>query len=110
MSDILNELIRLGVTVGLFLVSTVITLIAKKITNKKFQDKVIHIAETVEQLYKDCGSTIKLKAFKDLCSDQKLNINKAVDFLERCLIKPSKTLNMCNIEKSDNDDNMGDIA
>lgn len=93
MREILSYIIRIGVTAVIAIITAVISYIKKNCSNKKIRDAAVKISQVVENLYKDCGQDAKLKAFKDLCKSEKVNVDKAVKFLEDYIIPISKGIN-----------------
>lgn len=78
----------------------------KNSVNEKIRKAAMHISEVVEAIYRDCPSSEKLQAFKQICKEQHVNVKKAVDFLETYIIPSSKNINVCNPPKdSDSDKN-----
>lgn len=65
----------------------------KNSKNAHVQKIALQISETIEQVYAGCTSAEKLEAFKELCAAKKINVKKAVKFLESYLIPASKALN-----------------
>lgn len=76
----------------------------KHIKNDKIRNVAEKIAKTVEQIYIDAASEEKIKAFKDLCTAEKINVKKAVAYLEKHIIPISKSINTVpNFEKKDDE-------
>ncbi|WP_416872699.1 hypothetical protein [Helicobacter ganmani] len=74
----------------------------KRIKNDKIRNVAEKIAKTVEQIYIDATSDEKIKAFKDLCAAEKIDVKKAVAYLEDHIIPMSKSINAVpDLEKKD---------
>lgn len=74
----------------------------KRIKNDKIRNVAEKIAKTIEQIYIDATGDEKIKAFKDLCAAEKINVKKAVAYLEKHIIPISKSINAVpNFEKKD---------
>lgn len=90
-------LIDLAIKFGVTIVSVIVTLflsLAKNSKNNRLRAVAQKIAETVEQLYAGCGSEEKLAAFKELCRAKKINVDKAVKYLESVIMPISKSINI----------------
>lgn len=73
--------------------------------NAKTRSKVEKIAAVVEDLYNGCESIDKLNAFKEICSAKKINVEKAVKYLEEKIIPLSKKINCYEIVEEQPKDN-----
>lgn len=60
---------------------------------KKMRVTADEIAIVVEALYEGCTSDEKLRAFKNLCEQRKIEVNEAVRYLENVIIPISKSIN-----------------
>lgn len=92
-----DELIRLAIAAAGAIASAGLTALLNIIKSKmsaKTRAKVEEIAAVVEQLYDGCAAADKLAAFKDLCKSKGINVEKAVDYLERYIIPLSKKINV----------------
>lgn len=101
-TDIIID-IALKVAAVIFpIIAAVIFSLIKRIKNDKIREVAEKIAKTVEQIYIDATCDEKIKAFKDLCAAEKINVKKAVAYLEEHIIPVSKSINTVpNFEKKD---------
>lgn len=103
-------LIDLAIKFGVTIIGVIVTLflsLAKNSKNKRLRVVAQKIAETVERLYAGCGSDEKLAAFKELCRVKKINVDKAVKYLESVIMPISKSINILPekpLQKSDDED------
>lgn len=96
-------IIDIAIKVGVMIAGAVITLLlskVEKIKDDKLRKVATAIAQTVEQIYRGCTSEEKLAAFKELCVTKKINVNKAVEFLESVIIPSSKNINVLPHEEA----------
>lgn len=101
-TDIIID-IALKVAVAIFpVIAAAIFSFINRIKNNKIRNVAEKIAKTVEQIYIDATGDEKIKAFKDLCAAEKINVKKAVAHLENHIIPISKSINAVpNFEKKD---------
>lgn len=74
---------------------------------EKMRVNAEEIAVVVEALYDGFPSNEKLDAFKKLCEQKKINIEKAVEYLETKIIPVSKYINAYIIDKKNNNKDKG---
>lgn len=92
-TDIIID-ITLRITAAIFTaIVAVIFSFINRIKNDKIRNVAEKIAKTVEQIYIDATSDEKIKAFKDLCAVEKIDVKKAVAYLEAHIIPISKSIN-----------------
>lgn len=101
-TDIIID-IALKVAAVIFPIIAAVTFsLIKRTKNDKIRNVAEKIAKTVEQIYVDATSEEKIKAFKDLCAAEKIDVKKAVTHLEKHIIPVSKCINAVpNFEKKD---------
>lgn len=103
-TDIIIDIALKVAAVFFSIIAAVIFSLIKRIKNDKIRDVAEKIAKTVEQIYIDATSEEKIKAFKDLCAAEKVDIKKAVAYLEKHIIPISKSINTVpNFEKKDDE-------
>lgn len=111
MSQYLIDLAARVIIAVVMTIAAIIIAVCKNSKNEKIRKAATRISEVVETIYRDCTSTEKLQAFKQLCKEQHVNVKKAVDFLENYIIPSSKVINVCNPpKKNDGDDNNAGLA
>lgn len=110
---VIDILIKIAATVAATIVTTVVAAILTKLKhskNEKVRQIATKIAETVESVYRDATSATKLKAFKELCDKQGINVRKATKFLEEYIIPISKNINVVNLPKKNENDEDGNFV
>lgn len=92
---VFNIVARLIAAIGV--IAAILINALKNHGNEKTRTAATKIAEIVENVYKGCTAAEKLRAFKALCKERKINVKKAVKFLEKYIIPTSKSINVCVI-------------
>lgn len=69
---------------------------------KKFYLNVQKIASMVEKVCHGQNSNEKLITFKEICNDKKVNVEKAIEYLEKFIIPCSNEINVFKFNKKDN--------
>lgn len=89
----MNErIITFAISVFMVLAKFIWDIIKGKLS-EKMRIRVEEIAVVIEALYDGATSAEKLTAFKSLCKNKGLNVNKAVKYLETYIIPISKQIN-----------------
>lgn len=105
-----GKLIALIINIVITLVVSLIVFIYNKVKarlTERARTVVESIATVVEQLYDGFSPSEKLNAFRELAKKKGLNVEWAVDYLEKHIIPASKSLNvltMNNIGANDTPD------
>ena len=90
---IINErILTFAISILMVFLKFVWDIIKKKMT-EKMRIRVEEIAVVIEALYDGVTSSEKLAAFKALCKNKGLNVDKAVKYLETNIIPVSKQIN-----------------
>lgn len=103
MENILETLIKVipAVLSVLLVVFREISNYAKNKVNEKMRVNAEEIAIVVEALYDGFPSSEKLDAFKKLCEQKRIDVEKAVVYLETKIIPITKYINSYIIKKKD---------
>lgn len=88
----ITEIISTGAGILISVITIFINWIKSKL-NAKLYSAVEKIAVTVEEFYDGYTSSEKLRLFKDICIAEKLNVKKAVKYLEEKIIPVSRKIN-----------------
>lgn len=93
MSNICVDIL-IRIAAGFGTLAAILISVLKNHSNEKIRESATRIAEVVETIYRGSTSSEKLNAFKQLCKEQKINVKKAVKFLEKYIIPSSKQINV----------------
>lgn len=93
----------------LIVIAREVSKILREAKNKKMRVTADEIAVVVEALYEGCTSDEKLRAFKNLCEQRKIEVDEAVRYLEKTIIPISKSINTYTFtqKKTDGKDDKG---
>lgn len=93
MDEILIEISSRVLTAVIVFIAAVIFNKIKNGKNEKLKSAAEYIAGIVENIYRNCPSDEKLAAFKALCKEKGVDVDKAVKYLEDYIIPMSKKVN-----------------
>ena len=101
--DLLLKIVPTFLAVAIVVVRE-ITKILRATAEEKMRINAEEIAVVVEALYNGYSGAEKLEAFKSLCVQKKIDVEKAVKYLETKIIPVSKYINSYIIAPKKDDD------